>query len=106
MWINRKKWDYLWDTVNGVEARTSELHAKNVELERHNASLTATREWLEHRLNQIELLNATLMQKIADVPISVPQVSHQPQRSMEELLNVASDIFQDPEEKDYVGPVE
>lgn len=99
MWIPRHLYDELVTSIK--ENREAVL--KNIELERHNAFLQTTIDWMKVRLNQVELLNAALIEKKEAVTPVVPQIGR-PARSIEDLLGENADLFTDPEEVGVKAP--
>lgn len=99
MWISKAEFE-LWkgfaDTIN---SQLTIMRTKNVELERSNSFLQASIEWMRTRLNQVELLNARVLEKELQIPVGVPTITRE--IDVKGLLESAGDMFRDPEQAKF-----
>ena len=98
MWIKAERWNQLLADEGARIRQVDELHSKHVEVERANSFLQTSLEWMQTRLNQVEMLNAQLMQKEAGIVPIVPVIASKPNRSMDDILGDVGDLFRDPDE--------
>jgi hypothetical protein len=76
MWISKAAHELIEQArANATEAGTrfAAANAECLRLREENARLIATNAWMQHRLNQVEMERAMLMQDRIGVKISVPQ---------------------------------
>jgi hypothetical protein len=71
MWIDRKTYDDLRLTAAEHQGQVTALQASV-------ATLTATMDWMRHRVNQLEHERAMLVQNVLGVTIQAPTIERTP----------------------------
>lgn len=99
MWIGQKQWGELLTAQGELMKGLLEAQARNVELERHNSFLQTTLEWMRTRLNQVEHLQARVLEKQLDIPMVAPVVGRP--FDFKDLLDSQADLFRDPEQAKF-----
>lgn len=99
MWISERKWDQLANGLREAQSHLVAEHAKNVELERTNAFLQTSEEWMRGRINQLEYLSARLTEKEHGIPVGHPVIGKP--FSLAEALGDGADLFTDQAQKEF-----
>lgn len=95
MWIKKVVWKALGELTGDLRQELAVSNARNLELERHVASLRSASDYQRLRINQLEMREAAVLSRDLQVPIPTPSFGENsdPQESVVD--------FQDPEEHKF-----
>lgn len=96
MWISNAVDAMLRDrqsTIMALVHHRSEAEGKAAQLESENARLRSDLDWFKHRLNQVEMERAMLIQDRIGVKINVPQfvpAMHDPAEALHQMPDLST----------------
>jgi hypothetical protein len=81
MWVNRKFFEGILETCRQHEERSNQdrgliggYQAREILQITQKAKDDITIDWMRHRINSLEKMNALFMQKIAGIALPVPEI--------------------------------